>query len=55
MENRKQISVFEQCEVCGKVDATVHERACGYHADLHGTEVLETVCDDCEHNHIMEI
>jgi len=43
------------CESCGKSDDTVYERACGYAADIGGTEVLEMVCDACEAQHCDDI
>jgi hypothetical protein len=43
------------CEECGKRDKTVRERACGYSEEIHGVELMETVCDACEHEHIMDI
>lgn len=44
------------CDSCGKQDATVQTRACGYAADVNNDpEHYETVCDACEHEHIMDI
>lgn len=43
------------CQVCGKSDDTVYERACGYSMDINGTEVLEMICDDCEEQHCDDI
>lgn len=43
------------CSSCGKQDETVALRKCGYAEDVHGTEEWETVCDDCEHEHLMDI
>jgi hypothetical protein len=43
------------CEVCGKSDDTVYERACGYAAEIGGEEVLEVICDDCETQHCLDI
>lgn len=44
------------CDSCGKTDETVQERACGYSADVgNDLEDYEIVCDDCEHQHIMDI
>jgi hypothetical protein len=43
------------CQVCGKSDDTVYERACGYSMDINGTEVLEMICDDCEGQHCDDI
>ena len=46
---------YETCTSCGKSDKTVYERACAYTHELFGEELLETVCDDCEHEHLMDI
>ena len=43
------------CTSCGKSDETVQERFCGYHQDISGRDVYEVVCDDCEHEHLMDI
>ena len=44
------------CEECKKTDHTVHERACGYQDEINGIDDhMETVCDDCEHEHLMDI
>jgi len=44
------------CEDCGKQDVTVSVRACGYYADVHNDPShMETVCNDCEYQHIMDI
>lgn len=44
------------CQECGKQDRTVAYRACAYHADVkNDPEAFETVCDACEHEHIMDI
>ena len=45
-----------KCEQCGKEDKTVSYRNCGYSEDVNNDpNVMETVCDDCEHEHIMDI
>lgn len=45
-----------KCDECGKVDHTVYERACGYQDDVNGiSDSMETICDDCEHEHLMDI
>lgn len=45
-----------KCDECGKVDHTVYERACGYQSDVNGIDDhMETICDDCEHEHLMDI
>lgn len=43
------------CEECGKSDDTVRVLNCGYSEEINGTEVEETICDDCEHEHLMDI
>ena len=43
------------CEVCGKTDSTVTTLFCGYDEDINGTQVEETICADCEHEHLMDI
>lgn len=43
------------CEDCKKIDETVRLRACVYQEDVNGKTVFETVCDDCEHAHLMDI
>lgn len=44
------------CEDCGKQDDTVMYRACGYSSDVHNDPTdMETICDDCEYQHIMDI
>ena len=45
-----------KCDECGKVDHTVYERACGYQDDVNGiSDAMETICDACEHEHLMDI
>lgn len=49
MENLK-------CSSCGKQDKTVALIECGYSKEIGGVEVVkEIVCDDCEHEHLMDI
>lgn len=49
------IEVNEVCDVCGKSDDTVTTLYCGYHQEINNEDVEETICYDCEHEHIMEI
>lgn len=51
----KTIQEVLTCESCGKQDNTVHHRICGYDKDVNNSIVWETVCDACEHEHIMDI
>lgn len=44
-----------KCEVCGKTDNTVSVLNCGYSEEINGTQVLETICTACEHEHLMDI
>lgn len=45
-----------KCSVCGKQDDTVSVRACGYAADINNDpNVMEEICDACEHEHLMDI
>lgn len=46
---------YEKCSQCGKRDETVATRICGYHDDVNNIEVYETICDDCEDEHLMDI
>ena len=43
------------CESCGKEKEDVCERECVYSREINDTEVLEIICDDCEHEHLMDI
>lgn len=43
------------CENCGSTDKTVSKRLCGYDSDVNGTDKWETICDNCEHEHLMDI
>ena len=44
------------CQECLKTDDTVRVRACGYNADVYDDpHSWETVCDDCEYEHCMDI
>lgn len=44
------------CDSCGKTNNTVRVRACGYYSDVNNDpEHYETICDDCEHQHVMDI
>lgn len=38
---------YETCEMCNQKKPDVHERLDPYELDIHGKEVLYTVCDDC--------
>lgn len=45
-----------KCEVCGKEDVTVSISACGYSEEIHNNpNDMEQICDDCEHEHLMDI
>ncbi len=45
-----------KCSSCGKEDETVSLRACGYQADVNNDpNVMEIICDACEHEHVMDI
>ena len=49
-------NTFETCSSCGKKDDTVRERNCGYARDVNNNpNRAETVCDACEHEHLMDI
>jgi anaerobic ribonucleoside-triphosphate reductase len=52
MKKRKYLRT---CQECGKKDETVSVRACGYSEEINGTTVMETICDACEHEHLMDI
>jgi hypothetical protein len=43
------------CEVCGLEKPDVRERECGYSMELTGEVHLEVICDDCEHQHCMDV
>ena len=43
------------CTECGKQDSSVKKRECGYFRELFDEEVIETICDECEHHHLDEI
>jgi hypothetical protein len=49
------IPVNLTCDVCEKSDETVHDRICSYTKELTGKDYWETICDDCEHEHVMDI
>ena len=44
-----------KCQICEKSDDTVKELNCGYVEELSGKEVKEIICEDCEHEHLMDI
>mgnify|MGYP001585762080 CR=1 FL=1 len=44
-----------KCDFCGQEDETVEERPCGFTMEINGVERLETICDSCEHQHLMDI
>lgn len=46
---------YKKCQVCGKKDKTVKRRACGYSEEISNTIVMETICDACEYEHLMDI
>lgn len=54
-QSNKQAGGQMKCQECGKEDKTVRMRTCGYNEEINGIEVWETVCDDCEHKHLMDI
>ena len=44
------------CEVCGQTSYSVEKDVvCGYHLELEGIEVLETICPECEHQHLLDV
>lgn len=45
----------QKCDDCGQEKPDVQERICGYYEELYNEEYEETVCDECEYNHMMEI
>lgn len=44
-----------KCQECNKEDETVSTRCCGYSQEIYGEDVWETICDDCEDEHLMDI
>lgn len=45
-----------KCGVCGKVDdETVKERICGYLLEVKNEQQKETICDDCEQDHLLKV
>lgn len=47
---------YMTCGSCGKSDATVSYRACGYSADVdNDPNDYEVICDDCEYQHVLDI
>jgi hypothetical protein len=46
---------METCQECGKQDETVSTVDCGFAEEIYGELVEETICDDCEHEHLMDI
>lgn len=44
-----------KCEVCGKYKPDVCIRECCYVREIHDEESLEQICDDCEHEHAMDV
>jgi hypothetical protein len=49
------IEEYKVCQVCHQAKPDVRERACGYSADINGTEVMEVICDSCEQEHLNDI
>lgn len=45
------------CPSCNKMKPVeeVYERNCGYSEEINGTIVRELICNDCEHEHLMDI
>lgn len=43
------------CTECKKTNEFVRYRFCGYTQEIHGRYQYELVCDDCEHEHMMDI
>lgn len=43
------------CQECGKTDHTVRTRNCGYAEEIYDSKVEETICDACEHEHLMDV
>jgi hypothetical protein len=46
---------FKKCCECGVRDSTVKRIPCGYHIDINGTTVMETICESCEYQHCAEL
>lgn len=48
---------LKKCPECGKMKNAdqVYERSCGYAEEMSDTDVREVTCDDCEHEHLMDI
>lgn len=45
----------EKCEDCGIENETVSTTTCPFAADVHGKEVVITVCDECYHQRCLDI
>lgn len=43
------------CPECNHTGPDVRERACAFVGELRGVVELETVCDECERQHIEDI
>ena len=49
-------TIFLKCSGCGKADKTVARINCGYQAEVNeNPNCEEIVCEDCEHEHLMDI
>lgn len=44
-----------KCSECGKYKKDVRRITCGYHEEISGTIVKETICEDCELQHLQDI
>jgi hypothetical protein len=44
-----------KCGVCGEIKDDVSIRNCGYDEEINGEKKEEQICDDCEHEHLMDI
>lgn len=52
MEKEKKLLT---CQECGKKDETVTVVYCGYNEELYGEKVYETICEQCENQHLADI
>jgi hypothetical protein len=46
---------YKRCTTCGKKKSNVRMRTCGYMHEIHDVIKKEQICDDCEHEHLMDI
>ena len=46
---------YKRCNVCKIKKSDVKKRKCGFTLEIHNSIKMEQICNDCEHEHLLDI